>query len=107
LFPASLAGLGPDRKFQANGLDRRHWSNAGSIRKIFKEAFARDGPAVFNPHSLRKTLDQLGQQICRPPEAMKAWSQNLGHTEMMTTFASYGTLSRSQQREIMAELSGS
>ncbi len=32
---------------------------------------------------------------------MKAWSQNLGHEELMTTFASYGTLSRTQQVEIM------
>jgi hypothetical protein len=36
---------------------------------------------------------------------MKAWSQNLGHSEMMTTFASYGMLSRGQQSEIMSGLS--
>jgi len=34
-------------------------------------------------------------------EEMKAWSQNLGHEELMTTFASYGTLSRNQQADIM------
>jgi integrase len=105
LFPASLVGLGPDRKFKANGLDRRHRTSAGPIRKIFKEAFARVGMPYFNPHSFRKTLAQLGQKICRSPEAMKAWSQKLGHAEMMTTFASYGTLSRGQQAEIMAGLS--
>jgi hypothetical protein len=27
-----------------------------------------------------------------PPEAMKAWSQNLGHADMLTTFTSYGTI---------------
>jgi integrase len=106
LFPASLVGLGPDRKFKANGIDRRHWSNAGPIRKIFQEAFARAGLPYFNPHSFRKTLAQLGQKVCRTPEAMKAWSQNLGHSEMMTTFASYGTLSRGQQTEIMGGLLG-
>ena len=104
LFPASLVDLGPDRKFRANGLDRRHWTNAGPIRKIFKEAFARAGLPYFNPHSFRKTLAQLGQKICRTPEAMKAWSQNLGHADMMTTFSSYGTLSRGQQTEIMGAL---
>jgi hypothetical protein len=107
LFPASLVGLGPDRKFKANGLDRRHWSNAGPIRKIFQEAFARACLPYFNPHSVRKTLAQLGQKVCRTPEAMKAWSQNLGHSEIMTTFASYGTLSRGQQTEIMSGFSGS
>jgi hypothetical protein len=35
---------------------------------------------------------------------MKAWSQNLGHEEPMTTFASYGTLSRHQQADIMGAL---
>jgi integrase len=97
----------PLLNFRANGLDRRHWSNAGPIRKIFKEAFALAGLPYFNPHSFRKILAQLGQKICRTPEHMKAWSQNLGHTEMMTTFASYGTLSRDQQTEIMGGLSGS
>jgi integrase len=106
LFPASLVGLGPDRKFRANGLDWRHWSNARPIRKIFKEAFAQAGLPYFNPRSFRKTLAQLGQKICRTPETMKAWSQNLGHAEMMTTFASYGTLSRGQPTETMAGLSG-
>jgi integrase len=105
LFPASLVSLGPDRKFKASGLNRRHWSNAEPIRKIFRQAFARAGLPYFNPHSFRKTLAQLGQKTCMSIEAMKAWSQNLGHEEMMTTFASYGALSRSQQAEIIGSMS--
>jgi integrase len=89
-------------RLKANGLARRHWSNAGPIRKIFKEAFARAGLPYFNPHSFRKTLAQLGQKTCGSIEAM---SQNLGHEELMTTFASYGSLSRSQQAEIIGSMS--
>ena len=44
------------------GLDRKHWSNAGPIRTIFKEAFAAAGLPYFNPHSFRKTLALLGGQ---------------------------------------------
>ena len=32
---------------------------------------------------------------------MKAWSQNLGHEEMMTTFTSYGKLDGYRQSEIL------
>jgi integrase len=105
LFPSSRVAVGDDGQFRSDGLDRKAWSNAGPIRKIFKEAFQQAGLPPFNPHSFRKTLAQLGQKQCRTIEAMKAWSQNLGHEELMTTFASYGTLSRTQQADIMGALS--
>ena len=101
LFPASLVRVGPEGQFQADGIARQHWSNAGPIRKIFKKAFTRAGLPYFNPHSFRKTLAQLGQKTCRDIETMKAWSQNLGHEDLMTTFTSYGTLSRSRQADLM------
>jgi integrase len=104
LFPASRVIVGDAGQFRSDGLDRKAWSNAGPIRKIFKEAFERAGLPPFNPHSFRKTLARLGQKQCGTIEAMKAWSQNLGHEELMTTFASYGTLSRTQQAEIIRSL---
>lgn len=105
LFPASVVRVGVNGHFQSDGIGRDNWSNAGPIRMIFKEAFARASLPYFNPHSFRKTLAQLGQKTCCTIEQMKAWSQNLGHEDVMTTFASYGTLSRSQQAEIMETLS--
>jgi integrase len=105
LFPASRVIVGDDGQFRSDGLERKAWSNAGPIRKIFKEAFQQAGVPPFNPHSFRKTLAQLGQKQCRTIEAMKAWSQNLGHEELMTTIASYGTLSRTQQADIIRALS--
>ena len=96
IFPASRVEV-KDGRFHSVGVNRRGWSNAGPIRSIFKEAFNQAGLPYFNPHFFRKTLAQLGQKTCRDIEAMKAWSQNLGHEELMTTFTSYGTLSRNQQ----------
>jgi len=58
----------------------------------------------FNPHSFRKTLVLLGQRTCRTPEEFKAWSQNLGHDSVLTTFCSYGTLDAHRQAEIMRAL---
>ena len=42
-------------------------------------------------------------RLARTPEEFKAWSQNLGHGQVMTTFASYGTVSWHRQAEIMRQ----
>jgi integrase len=97
LFPATRVALGPDRQFAAAGLSREHWSNATPIRTIFREAFSSAGLPYFNPHSFRNTLVQLGQEICRTPEQFKAWSQNLGHEKVLTTFLSYGEVACQRQ----------
>jgi integrase len=105
LFPATKIRVGANRQFEASGLDRKHWSSAAPIRKIFRDAFAGAGLPYFNPHSFRRTLAQLGERLCRTPEQFKAWSQNLGHEKVLTTFSSYGEVARERQREIIGELS--
>ena len=35
------------------------------------------------------------------PEEMKAWSQNLGHADVLTTFTSYGTVPLQRQGELI------
>ena len=104
LFPATKIVVGDDRHFEASGLDRKHWSSAGPIRQIFKVAFAATGLSYFNPHSFRKTLALLGGQICKSPEEYKAWSQNLGHENVLTTFSSYGDVPGLRQAEIIRAL---
>jgi integrase len=86
------------------GLNRRHWSGAGPIRRIFKDAFEAAGFPYFNPHSFRNTLVLLGEQRCRSPEEFKAWSQNLGHEKVLTTFLSYGEVACQRQGEIIRGL---
>jgi hypothetical protein len=80
------------------GLDRKHWSSAGRIRIMFKQAFVLP---YFNNPSFRKTLALLGGQRCRTSEEYKACSQNLGHEHVLTTFCSYGDVSCHRQSEIM------
>jgi integrase len=104
LFPATKVVVSDTRHFAASGLDRKHWSSAGPIRQIFKDAFAAAGLPYFNPHSFRKTLARLGGQKCRSPEEYKAWSQNLGHESVLTTFSSYGDVARHRQAEIIRAL---
>lgn len=104
LFPATRIVVGQTRHFEAAGLERTHWSTATPIRTIFREAFERAGLPYFNPHSLRKTLAKLGEQVCISPEEFKAWSQNLGHEQVLTTLMSYGTVATDRQGDIMRRL---
>jgi hypothetical protein len=100
-------GLGANRQFGVMGLDRAHWSSASPIRAIFREAFQSAGLQYFNPHSLRKTLTRLGLEVCGSAEQFKAWSQNLGHEQVLTTFLNYGSVTHDRQGEIIRGLGSS
>ncbi|MBU2090530.1 MAG: tyrosine-type recombinase/integrase [Alphaproteobacteria bacterium] len=104
LFPATRVALDGNRQFAAVGLDRTHWRDSAPIRRIFKQAFESAGLPYFNPHLFRKTLALLGERLCTTPESFKAWSQNLGHDQVLTTFTSYGAVSTYRQAEILARL---
>ena len=105
VFPNTEMVVGPNNRFEVAGIMRAHWSNATPIRSIFKTAFASAELPYFNPHSLRNMLVQLGQKRCNSPEEFKAWSQNLGHETVMTTFFSYGAVDERRQGEIIKSLS--
>lgn len=107
LFPRAKLTHDKNNAFAAGGLEPVHWESATQIRKIVKEAFEAVGLPYYNPHSFRKTLVELGQQICTTPEQFKAWSQNLGHESPLTTFTSYGTVSIETQGKIMMGLNQS
>ncbi|MCW3848116.1 tyrosine-type recombinase/integrase [Sphingomonas sp. LB-2] len=105
LFPATKIGLGPEGGFTAIGLERANWSTSEPVRRIFRSAFEAAGLPYFNPHTVRTTLARLGQQLCRTPEEYKAWSQNLGHDDVLTTFTSYGSVPGYRQAELIRSIS--
>jgi integrase/recombinase XerD len=104
LFPKTEMKINHKRQFEASGLKPEHWSNASPIRKIFKEAFVDADLQYFNPHSFRNTLATLGGKKCSSPEEFKAWSQNLGHERVLTTFTSYGEVQPQRQTDIFQQL---
>jgi len=104
LFPKSKVAPGDDLAFRAVGLDREPWANANPVRAIFTEACALAGLPYFNPHSIRNTLVQLAYERKLDAESFKAWSQNLGHENCLTTFSSYGEITPSRQAEIIRAL---
>ncbi len=101
LFPATRVVLGESMQFAVDGLDRKHWNTATPIRTIFRHAFTDAGLPYFNPHAFRNTLVRMGQNICKSAEQYKAWSQNLGHEKVLTTFLNYGRIECHVQGKII------
>jgi len=106
LFPATDVGPGADGLFEARGLSLDHWSSTTPIRQIFRAAFTAAGLDYVNPHSVRSTLTRLGERVRRTPEEFKAWSQNLGHMDVLTTFSSYGAVTPERQAQLMHQIDG-
>jgi len=104
LFPATQQGLDDAGLFTPVGFKRETWESAQPIRDIFRHAFRSAGLPYFNPHSFRNMLVDIGERTCRTPEEFKAWSQNLGHERVLTTFTSYGKVAPSRQAELIRGL---
>ncbi|MCL1093661.1 tyrosine-type recombinase/integrase [Shewanella kaireitica] len=104
LFPKTKLAHNENQQFTAVGLLKESWSNATPIRKVFKQAFEAVGLPYFNPHSFRNTLVRLGENLCGTPEEFKAWSQNLGHESVLTSFYSYGDVPDYRQAELLKTL---
>jgi len=104
VFPRTKLSLDKNQMFTAYELEPICWNSANQIRKIFKEAFEQAGLTYFTPHTFRNTLVNLGERICQTPEQFKAWSQNLGHEQVLTTFNSYGYITPDKQGEIIKNI---
>lgn len=105
LFPRTCIKQNSNKEFAPIGLEPHPWRDASPIRRIFKQAFEAAGMPYFNPHSFRDMLTHLGYTACKTPEQWKAWSQNLGHENVATTYNSYGQLSFHRQADVMRGLS--
>lgn len=100
LFPKTEVGIGPNGGFIAIGLDNEAWRSPARVVKVVKSAFAAAGFPTFGPHSIRRTLIDLANAFCKTPEEFKAWSQNVGHEDVLTTFQHYGSVGKGRQMEL-------
>ena len=88
-------------KFQTVGLSRENYANASKLIRIIRDAFATVQFPEFTPHSFRKTLGLYANQVCKTSVEFKAWSLNLGHEHMATTFNAYMPVDRNRHRELI------
>ncbi len=102
LFPRNMTGEPPT---SVSELGKTHWQSASPARKVIKEALGQVGFQGYCPHSFRNSLVLLAYEKCRTPEQFKAWSANLGHSSVITTFRSYGHIDEFRQGDIMKSFS--
>ena len=101
LFPKQGALIDPTGGFRSGGIVKEPWSTAGRVAQICKAAITTVGLPPYTPHLFRKTLVDLADRHCTTPEQFKAWSQNLGHEDVMVTFRSYGAVAPGRQRDVL------
>ena len=104
LFPQSKRLSGTRFSFTYEGLDARPWKSAQAPRRIINQAFEQVGCPAYGPHAFRHMIVQEGNRIAQTPEEVKAWSQNIGHSDVRTTQTAYGTLSREQQECVIEKM---
>ncbi len=94
---------------QRSSLKRRDWSKSTGVRlRRFGRSSAKHSSVracrTFIPTVYGRRWRQLGQQVCNSPEEFKAWSQNLGHEQVLTTLPSYGKVATDRQGAIIRGL---
>lgn len=103
LFPKVEIKRGPGG-FEVAGLSRHPFASTGPLNEIVKDAFAAVQLPRYTPHSFRHMLALHGDKRCPTRETFKAWSQNMGHTNPLTTVSSYMPVSADSQRAIILGL---
>ena len=103
LFPATETSVGERGSFESRALAKQGWRTTGPIRDVFRHAFEGAGLPYFNPHSIRDMIVRHIMTLDLPLEALKAWSQNLGHQGLLTTLTSYGSVPTDRQGELIRQ----
>jgi len=92
--------------FAATGFKREVYKNANAIRQAIKDAFTSADLPPFTPHAFRKTLVKWADVQYPTREAFKAFSQNIGHSSVITTISAYCPISLEQQGALIKKPSG-
>ncbi len=102
IFPATKKEINKDGVgFYSTGkVDSVFWKSSGSARKIFEKRLKQAGVPYYNPHSFRHLLVKEFSKLRLSEEEKKAFSQNLGHAKMITTFSSYGYGEIEEERQV-------
>jgi integrase len=104
LFPRSEMGLDAEGGFTPIGLARGGWASTQPVRDVFRKAFGAVGLPYRNPHQMRDMLVHAYMAMDLTPAQLKAVSQSLGHSDVLTTLTSYGQLPTHRQSELVRSI---
>lgn len=105
LFPRTEVGHASkdDYGFIAKGIEPEFWSDAGAMRKIFKDRAKDAGLEYFSPHKFRHFAINRAYEFIETAEQMKAVSQNVGHENIGTTFG-YGHIAPQKASQVVGAI---
>lgn len=91
IFPATLNHfIIKDSRYSKDSVGNNFWSGTAGARKIFKKRCKMANLPYFHPHSFRHLIVNILSKKRLTEEEKKAISLNLGHSNVGTTFGSYG-----------------
>lgn len=105
LFPSTSVAAHTNTGFAAAGFTRRNWQSTELVRQIVRTAFETAGLPNYGPHAFRPMLARHAAKNCKSVAELVATSQNLGHTDVLTTLRSYGRIDRDRQRALITGMS--
>ncbi len=100
IFPATLNSFSDDNSYSKEFIGKEFWSGTNGARKIFEKRCKSADLPYFNPHSFRHLVIRIMSQTRLTEEEKKAVSLNLGHSNVGTTFGSYGYGSMNEEEAI-------
>jgi integrase len=92
------------QSFISKGIDNSQWSNANSMRTVFKIRSKQVGLEYYPPHRFRHFAIREASKYAVTAEQIKAISQNVGHENVSTTFMSYGAIDEYRVASIINQL---
>lgn len=91
IFPSTLNNFISGKQiYSKNLISKEFWSGTNGARKIFEKRCKNADVSYFNPHSFRHLIVDIMGKLRLTEEDKKAISLNLGHSNVGTTFGSYG-----------------
>lgn len=103
LFPPDQALANSRRLMDAGRSPIQPWSTDAGVRSAFARICNAAGVDYFPPHSAKHYLGWLRDEVCKTSEQRRAWSQNLGHENEVTTELHYRRVSEERQGSIFAD----
>lgn len=97
IFPSTLNQFGLNNSYSKELVSKEFWSDTGGARKIFEKRCRNANLPYFHPHSFRHSIVNILSKIRLTEEEKRAISLNLGHSNVGTTFGSYGYGSMSNE----------
>lgn len=92
IFPATKIAHGEgSANFCSSGeVEKDFWKESGSVRRMFEKRFKEANIRYYHPHTFRHLIVAEAMKMPLTEEQKKAFSQNMGHEHVGTTFGSYG-----------------